>query len=643
MHSRQARAQPVGDMPGSSRVRKDAGQRLPVLIIAALVAAITFAAFSPALHNDFVNWDDGDNLVENPNYRGLGWANLRWMFTTFHMGPYQPLSWVTLGADYMLWGMDPKGYHLTNLLLHTANAVLFFLLARRLLVIAVKSPRPSGIRLCVAAAFASLLFAVHPLRVESVAWVTERRDVLNAFFVLVVLLLYVKAYQERLSPRRLRGLRIVMLAVYVCSLLSKAMSMTLPAVLLVLDVYPLRRLPWPPQKWRHSEHRSVLLEKIPFFLLGLLTAVIAVRAQGTIMVAFGEHGLAARLATVAYGVNFYLVKMVAPVKLLPLYEMPVHLDPFDLKYLLSAAIAVSITAALLVARRRFPAGLAAWIAYLVMLSPVSGIAQAGPQMVADRYTYLACMPFAVVAGGLLAGILRHAKLRPLPLSNVAFALAVVIVCALAVLTFRQTKIWRNSFALWTYTVSRDPNCGRAHNNLGNVYLHNDDIPTAIQHYTRAIELNPGRGTAPGNLGMAYLRQGDVNRAIHWCTKALRINPRSANAHYNLARVYMLSGDLTRAIQYCTRAGRIDPRDPKIHILIATAYGIKNDFDSAVRHYDQALLIDPYNAQAHNNLAVILYRIGRYTLAWQHVHRARDLGAPVIPDFLKALRDAMPEP
>src|SRR3989449_3447697 len=235
-------------------------------LLPVLIAFVTFVPFLPTLDNQFVNWDDDDNLVENPQYRGLGWTHLRWMWTTSHIGHYAPLTWMTFGLDYLLWGMNPVGYHLTNLLLHAANAAVFYLVARRILGSALPGPRERGnVGLAASAAFAALLFAIHPLRVESVAWATERRDVLSGLFYLLTLLVYLRAGEQ---GERGRSGYWASVGLFVCALLSKSMAVSLPVVLLILDVYPLRRLGGA-RGWWGEPPRRIYLEKIPFVLLAL--------------------------------------------------------------------------------------------------------------------------------------------------------------------------------------------------------------------------------------------------------------------------------------------------------------------------------------------------------------------------------------
>src|SRR5438093_5157660 len=318
-------------------------------LVPLLIAVVTFAAFLPALHNQFVNWDDDKNFLENPHYRGLGWTQLSWMWTT-HMGHYIPLTWTTFGLDYLLWGMNPRGYHLTNLLLHAANAVVFFFITRRLLTRALPSPSERGHALTVSAAFSVLVFAIHPLRVESVAWATERRDVLSGLFYLSAVLAYLRACDRE---ERGRGWYWGAVALFVGALLSKSMVVNLPVVLLILDVYPLRRLGGS-IGWWSKPARRIYVEKIPFVLLAAAASAIAVMAQFSIHAALplAQLSVPGRLAVSAYGLRFYLGKIIVPVHLSPLYELPRTVSPWAMPFILSFRLAVAITAIVLSLRRR---------------------------------------------------------------------------------------------------------------------------------------------------------------------------------------------------------------------------------------------------------------------------------------------------
>src|SRR2546426_8325275 len=370
-------------------------QRRGSWLVPVLIALVTFASFLPTLQNQFVTWDDATNFLENAHYRGLGWTHIRWMWTT-HLGHYIPLTWMTLGLDYLLWGMNPFGYHLTSLLLHAANAVVFFFVVRRILTRALPSPSERGHALAVAAGFAALVFAIHPLRVESVAWVTERRDVLSGLFYLVTILMYLRACERGARGRRWYWLSV---AVFGCALLSKSMVVNLPVVLLILGVYPLRRLGGAIGWWSEPARR-VYVEKIPFVLLAAAAAAIALMAQlsHNTMVSVVQLSGLGRLAVSAYGLSLYLWKTVAPVNLSPLYELPPTVNPWAPPFLLSYGLVLAITAIVLAFRRPLPGLLAAWVAYIVVLLPVLGTFQSGSQIAADRYTYLAGPGWAILAG-----------------------------------------------------------------------------------------------------------------------------------------------------------------------------------------------------------------------------------------------------
>src|SRR2546421_4113841 len=291
--------------------RKNRSRRLELqhAVIPLVIAFSTFAAFLPALQNQFVSWDDAENFLDNPHYRGLGWTHLRWMWTT-HLGHYIPLTWMTLGLDYLLWGMNPVGYHLTSLLLHAANAVVFFFVVRRLLTRALPSPSEHGYALAVSSGVAALVFAIHPLRVESVVWVTERRDVLSGLFYLLTILLYLRARERE---ERGRGWYWLSVAAFVCALFSKSMVVNLPVVLLILDVYPLRRLGGFVGWWSEPARR-IYIEKIPFVLLAAAASAIAVMAQSSVHAAasLAQLSLPGRLVVSAYGLSFYVWKTVVP-------------------------------------------------------------------------------------------------------------------------------------------------------------------------------------------------------------------------------------------------------------------------------------------------------------------------------------------
>jgi len=490
--------------------------------IALAIAVVTAAVFAPALRNGFV-WDDDVNLVANAAYRGLGWRQLHWMLTTATMGHWIPVTWATLGLDYLLWGMNPAGYHLTNLGLHAAGAAVLFFVARRLLAAGMAS---GGDRLAGAAA-AALFFGLHPLRAESVAWVTERRDVLSGLFFLLTVLFYLKSAAAAGRPRR--AWLAASVGAYALALASKSIVMTGPLVLLVLDAWPLRRLA--------GHGRARVVEKIPYLVFAAAGAAMAFRAvhARSELVPLAQLPLAARLAATAYSLGFYLWKTVLPLDLSPLYPMPARPSLLEPRFLLSTLAVLAITAALWAARGRWPAGLAAWAAYAILLAPISGIVHAGPQIVADRYSYLAGLPWALLVGaGVSAvvdagarGALRSAYAR------LALAGAAAWLAGLASLTMVQVQAWRDPESLWSVALDADPACDFCHMNLGvSLERRGLDAP-AIAHFAAALALAPDSVPARRNLALTLLKTGRRGEAAAHLRLLLTRAPADAGLRHYL--------------------------------------------------------------------------------------------------------------
>lgn len=569
----------------------------------------TFAAFLPSLHNGFVDLDDDSNFIENPSYRGLAWTNLRWMFTTFHMGHYQPLSWITLGLDYRLWGMDPSGYHLTSLALHAVNAVIFYFLCQRMLRLSMPDAKDLAVRGVVAAA--ALLFAIHPLRVESVAWVTERRDVLSGMFFLLTILAYLKSAAAESSAASIRWL-VSSVALYAASLLSKATAMTLPVVLLLLDIYVLRRLDGTPCQWFRRQTMRFWLEKLPFVLLASAAAVTAALAQRSIgaMVGLERYSLAQRSAQAGYSFLFYPWRTLVPTGLSPLHEVPLNFSPWESVYVVSALTAVGFTAVLFFFRRRWPSLWAVWLYYIVLLLPVSGIAQSGSQLVADRYSYLSCLGWPLlISAGLCVLWSRERWSRP------GISTGLVAICmVLGVLTWRQTEIWHDSDRLLTYALDREPNSRIAHNNLGNIMLRRGELNQAVSHYSRAIESNPFYDYPYANLAVALVAQGKKDEAIETYRKALQLNPAFTKARLSLAELLVSQGKIEAALMEFRKAVEMDPSSADAHHRWGNALMRYGDWRMAAEQYRYALQIDPKNVEARTNLGGALAALGEDSAA-----------------------------
>jgi tetratricopeptide (TPR) repeat protein len=584
--------------------RAAAGNRRARWLIPAGIALLTIVAFLPVLHNGFVAWDDDRNFVENPHFRGLGLEQLRWMWTTFHMGHYVPLSWMTLGLDYEVWGMNPTGYHLTSLLIHAANAVVVYFLARRVLELSRPDFSADPLGLDVAAGFAALAFALHPLRAESVAWATERRDVLSALFFFSSILVYLRA-RGASANRRLYWTSV---ALFVCALLSKATSMSLPAVLLILNVFPLRRLG--ASGWRGDTARRVYVEIAPFAMLAAATAGLSIVALHPP----SQLGIAAKLSVSAYSLMFYLWKTVLPLGLAPLYEMPQHVDPGAARFVASEVAVVCLAIVGWVLRRRQPAITTALAVFFVVTLPMLGIVQNGPQIAADRYTYFAAPALSVLAGAGLAWLLRR-------WSALAVGSAVVVLIALGALTWEQSTVWHDSETLWTRVLEVDDQSSIAHSALANVLYRQNRVPEAMAHSERAVAIAPNYPEALNGLGVGLAREGRLPAAIEEYRHALAIKPAYDDAETNWGVTLVQENDVAGAIAHYQRAVAINPDNSNAQVNWGNALVRLNRLDEAIVHYDTALRIRPDNAEAHHNWGVALAVQGKFAEAIEHFRAA----------------------
>lgn len=522
-------------------------------LVPVAVAGLTFLVFLPVLGNGFTNFDDPETLLDNTAYRGLGWSNIRWMFTTFHMGHYQPLPWLTYALDHAVWGMNPAGYHLTSAIFHAVNAALFYVLARRLMVLAM--PRLSGRPwvLLSTAAFAALAFSVHPLRVESVAWAIERRDVVSGFFAFLMLIAYVRAAGAE-TRRSYRRWLTAAVALFIAAAASKSITITLLAVLWVLDVYPLRRLSDDPREWwRRPANRKVLAEKLLFLVPAVAAAIGAAIGQShyEALASWQQHDLGSRIVQCFYGTAFYFWKTIWPAGLIAMYPLHAPLRLATPAHLASVLFVVAVSVAAVVLRRRWPALAAVWCCYLAQLSPVLGLFQNGPQVAADRYTYLACLGWAILAAGLLAAAgRRHAA--------AAAGLGTCIVLALAIRTVQQVRVWRNSETLWTHALSVDPNCHIAHSNLAQVYWDDGRLADFVRHSEAYLRMEPQANDVRLGLANGLMRLNRPSEAAEQLALVLARQPDNARAHNWLGALLVNAQQTDEGVRHLLRAVELDP-------------------------------------------------------------------------------------
>ncbi len=612
---------PAGERPAAADARglkperpaAGLNDRWRVPGVCLVLAAITFAVFGQTLRHEFVNFDDNLYVYDNPAVtRGLNLKGVEWAFTHRVCANWHPLTMLTHMLDCQLYGLNAGGHHLTNVLLHTASVILLFLVLRRMTGFLWRS------------AFVAGVFAIHPLRVESVAWVAERKDVLSGLFFMLTLWAYTRYGQGRssverrgssagtsslaLDPRPSTLSYYLVLVFFALGLLCKPMLVTVPFVLLLLDYWPLGRVTsgeWQVTRFRIpvpqlSTLNQLLLEKLPLFGLAVVSCVVTIVAQHEAIQSFERFSLPVRLGNAVISYVAYLGQMFWPTGLAVLYPFTAR-DIGFLAVVLSLVLLVGISAGAIVLRRRCPCFLTGWLWYLIMLVPVIGIVQVGAQARADRYTYLPQIGLSVwltwAAAELCVGW-RHHRV-------VLGGLATVILAALMFCARAQTAYWRNSESLWTHTLAYTSGNFIAHNNLGNVLLQQGKVDEAMAHYQTALQFNPDYAEAHYNLGNVLCQKDRVNEAIIHYQTALQINPDYEEAHNNLGNALLKKGRVDEAITQYQQALQIKSGNAKAHYNLGNALLQKGRVNAAIAQYQQALQIKPDAPGVLNNLAWLL--------------------------------------
>ena len=575
MKSKRATARRVPARAQARPARTDFN-RLLVAVCIFLVLAVVFV-YGQTFRYGFVAYDDDQYVYENPIVKaGLTSSGVVWAFHTFYYANWHPLTWISYLVDAQLFGMNAGAFHLVNVLFHAASTVLLFLALFRMTHQPWRCAVVAGV------------FALHPLHVESVAWISERKDVLSTFLEMIALLLYVR-YVERPTVRRYLP---VFLA-FALSVMAKPMLVTFPFVLLLLDYWPLHRVQWPP---RWPQERWVLLEKAPLLLASLVASVLTFLAQRSYgAVASLQHvTLAARLANAAIAYVTYIRQALWPANLAALYpEAP----PAPASAALALITLLAVTGAVLAFARMRPYLRTGWFWFLGMLLPVIGIVQVGVQARADRYMYVPLVGLTVAIVWTAADWLeRHPALK-----GAVAALAVTLLLAFAAGTWRQAAYWKDSRTLFEHTLAITDRNYIMRNNLGVVLARQSDVRGAIGQYQEALAINPEYPEAHANLGHELLLVGQFEAARPHLEDALRLKPGLTNAHLDLGVLAAARGNYQEAMVHLSDAVRLAPDNAEAHSDLCFALQHAGRVDEAVDQCRDALRLRPDYPDAQYNL------------------------------------------
>ncbi len=602
----------------------DLRNRRSVACVCLLLAAITLLLYWPVTSHDFIGFDDQDYLTENFHVRnGLTGSGIVWAFRSGYAANWHPLTWISHMVDCQLYGLNPLGHHLTNLLFHVANSLLVFLLLRQLTGAVWRS------------AFVAALFAWHPLHVESVAWAAERKDVLSTCFWILTLMAYLRYVK---NPNRSRYLLTLLL--FALGLMSKPMVVTLPFVLLLLDFWPLGRLrlkgfagteesarpakepiPAGAANERRTESAAGLIrEKLPFFALTLVASIVTFWAQhaGGAVSTFKAIPLQMRIANALLTYLRYISKTFWPDNLAVVYPYP---RSWSVSLTIAAMLALVIGSGWIIWRaRKRPYLMTGWFWYVGTLVPTIGLIQVGSQAMADRYMYIPSIGlFMVVVWGLadLAAAWPRGQ-------KVLAGFGIMALAAFLAATWVQLKYWQSGERLFRHTIEVTTDNFVAYTVLGAALDDQGRKEEALSLYRQSVAMEPRYPEGQYNLGTALLKMGRLDEAISHFTAALRDSPQFALAHNNLGKALRQQGKLDEAARHLLTAVRLAPDDPEAHFNLGTVLLVQSKLDEAVARFSEALRLNPNYAQAHGNLAVVLMSQGKTGEGIRHFSEATRL-------------------
>ena len=590
-------------MTGRGEERTVFGARSDYWIAFCLVLA-SLAVYGPVADYPFINLDDSLYVFENPHIReGLSLKGIRWALTATYASNWHPLTWLSHMTDITLFGMYPGRHHLTNLYLHVLNSLVLFLLLKRIV---------GGDWKC---GMVAILFALHPINVESVVWVAQRKTLICALFWILTVWSYSR-YAENPGV----GRYMAVLLCFVLGFLAKPAIVSLPIILLFLDHWPLDRYSTGCVLFSiksRAPMRGLILEKIPLFLLAAVGSILTYGAQksGGAVTTLTVLPLDVRISNAVISYISYLKKTFLPLHLSILYPHPQSIPGWQVA---GSALLLGLISFLAVkAVRRHPYVMVCWLWYGVALIPMIGIVQVGVQAMADRYAYIPLIGIFILLVWSMADISSNWGYRKIKLASIAGILIITLIG----ITRAQVQTWRNSISVFGHALSATTGNYLAHNQMGMALAGLGRIDEALIHYAKAIEINPKFESAHFSVGVALFLKGRFDEAADSFSRALKINPLNPETHNNLGAVRFRQGDINRAIRHFRRALSLDPRFADAHKNLAGAFYEKGAFSKAAVHYRSALQVSPDDKHAHNNLGLVLIAQGHYRDAVDHFSKA----------------------
>lgn len=557
-----------------------------VRMTALLLAVGTLAVYCQVCRFDFTNYDEPEYIYQNPIVcHGLTWPGVVWAFSTTYFDFWHPLTWCSHMLDCGLFGLQPGWHHFVNLVFHVSNTLLLFSILRRMTGALVRST------------VVAALFALHPLHVESVAWLAERKDVFSTFFMLASLgqyLLWVKSIERKLPSTRVSYW--FMLALFGCGLMAKPMIVTFPLVLLLLDFWPLGRveLSSPKTLWM-----DLIWEKLPLFGLSIASSVITYlsMARGERLFSGQAFAWSFRLANAAVSYARYLGKLVWPFDLAVIYPMPPHWGARPVTASVVLLLIISLVS--IAFARRAPYLIVGWLLFLGTLIPVIGLVAMSGSAISDRYMYIPSVGIFVAAVWGLSSLAPRFRAFPGALAGAA----AFVILGLGVATWVQLGVWRNSLTLWSHCVAVTRNNATAEYNLGHTFKDLGRPTAAIVHYREALRVKPDYFDASLNLGSALAADHRMQEATNWFGRALQLRPDSAMAHRNMGAALLEFGDFSSAIAECGKANRLDPTDFVALTALGRGFSAQGNSDEALRCYSEALALNPAYVEVHYYLGL----------------------------------------